>query len=101
MPSSGMLRSVALVRTDVSEERIASIIWAERKSELGTFFSGSSPRWEPVAASVTARPSRKVSLNRVQLRKVSPLECCRGTESRIRILEVVAVYWELVETFLS
>jgi hypothetical protein len=31
-----MLRSVALVRTYVSEERIASIIRVERNSELGT-----------------------------------------------------------------
>jgi hypothetical protein len=31
-----MWRRVALVRTDVSEERIASIIWVKRISELGT-----------------------------------------------------------------
>jgi hypothetical protein len=36
MPSSGMLRRVALVRTDVSEERIASIIKVTRIGELGT-----------------------------------------------------------------
>jgi hypothetical protein len=36
MPSSGMLRLVALVRTDVSEERIASIIRVTRIGELGT-----------------------------------------------------------------
>jgi hypothetical protein len=36
MPSSGMLRRVALVRTYVSEERIASIIMVTRISELGT-----------------------------------------------------------------
>jgi hypothetical protein len=36
MPSSGMGRRVVLVRTDVSEERIASIIRVERISELGT-----------------------------------------------------------------
>jgi hypothetical protein len=34
MPSSGMLRRVALVITDVSEERIASIIRVIRVGEL-------------------------------------------------------------------
>jgi hypothetical protein len=34
MPSSGMLHRVAIVRTDVSEERIASIIRVTRVSEL-------------------------------------------------------------------
>jgi thioester reductase-like protein len=36
MPSYGMLRRVALVRTEVSEERIASIIRVTRIGELGT-----------------------------------------------------------------
>jgi hypothetical protein len=36
MPSSGMLRRVALLRTDVSEERSASIIRVTRVGELGT-----------------------------------------------------------------
>jgi hypothetical protein len=36
MASSGMLRSVALVRTDVSEELSASIIRVTRIGELGT-----------------------------------------------------------------
>jgi hypothetical protein len=36
MASSGMLRHVALVRTDVSEELSASIIRATRIGELGT-----------------------------------------------------------------
>jgi hypothetical protein len=35
MPSSEMLRRVGLVRTGVSEERIASVIMVERISELG------------------------------------------------------------------
>jgi hypothetical protein len=36
MPSSGMLRRVALVRTDVSEERSVSFIRVTRIDELGT-----------------------------------------------------------------
>jgi hypothetical protein len=36
MPSSGMLRRVALVRTDVSEELNASIIRVTRIGELGS-----------------------------------------------------------------
>jgi hypothetical protein len=36
MPSSGMLRPVALVRTDVSEELSASFIRVTRIGELGT-----------------------------------------------------------------
>jgi hypothetical protein len=35
MPSSGMLHYVALVRTDISEERITSIIRLTRMGELG------------------------------------------------------------------
>jgi hypothetical protein len=36
MPSSGMLRRVALVKTDASEELSASIIRETRIGELGT-----------------------------------------------------------------
>jgi DNA-binding TFAR19-related protein (PDSD5 family) len=36
MPSSGMLRRVALVRTDVSEDVSASFIRMTRIGELGT-----------------------------------------------------------------
>jgi hypothetical protein len=35
MPSSGMLRRVVLIKTDVSEEHIASVIKVTRISELG------------------------------------------------------------------
>jgi hypothetical protein len=43
MASSGKLRRVALVRTDVSEELSASIIGATRIGELGTLAVTSNP----------------------------------------------------------
>jgi hypothetical protein len=42
MSSSGMLRRAILVRTDVSEERIASIVKATRIGELGTTLASTS-----------------------------------------------------------
>jgi hypothetical protein len=42
MPSSGMLRHVALVRTDVSEELSASVIRVPRIGELGTMLAVTS-----------------------------------------------------------
>jgi hypothetical protein len=44
MASSAMLRSVALVRTDVSEERTASFVKATRIGELETTLAVTSNR---------------------------------------------------------
>jgi hypothetical protein len=44
MASSGMLRRVVLVRTDISEEHIASIIRVEVIGELGTTLTVTSNR---------------------------------------------------------
>jgi hypothetical protein len=44
MASSGMLRRVALVRTDVSEELSASFIRVTRIGELGTMLTVTSNR---------------------------------------------------------
>jgi hypothetical protein len=44
MPSPGMLRRVALVRTDVSEDLSASFIRATRIDEIGTTVAVTSNR---------------------------------------------------------
>jgi hypothetical protein len=49
MVSSGMLRRVALVRTDVSEELSASFIRVLRIDELGTALAATSNRCTHVA----------------------------------------------------
>jgi hypothetical protein len=52
MPSSGMLRLIALVRTDVSKEPIAFIIRVTRIGELGTTLAVTSYRSTLVDSSV-------------------------------------------------
>jgi hypothetical protein len=44
MPSFGMLRGVALERTNVSEERNASIVRVRKIGELGTLAVTSKPK---------------------------------------------------------
>jgi hypothetical protein len=56
MASSGMLRLVALVRTDVSEELSAFIIRVTRIDELGTILGISSQR-ASVLVTASAVPS--------------------------------------------
>jgi hypothetical protein len=59
MQSSGMLRSVALVRTDVSEERMASIIKVTRIGELGTTLAVTSNRSTLRNISVLTKATRR------------------------------------------
>jgi hypothetical protein len=53
MVSSGMLRRVALVRTDASEERSASFIRVTRVGELGIALAVTSNRRTPHASIVS------------------------------------------------
>jgi hypothetical protein len=55
MVSSGMLRRVALIRTDISEELSASFIRVTRIGELGTTLAVTSNR-RIVTASVPSSP---------------------------------------------
>jgi hypothetical protein len=50
MSYSGMLRRVALVRADVSEERIATIIRVTRIGELGTMLRVSVASYKQCAS---------------------------------------------------
>jgi hypothetical protein len=59
MPSSGMLRPVALVRTDVSEELIASFIRVTRICELGTTVVTASVVPSSSETSVLTRATRR------------------------------------------
>jgi hypothetical protein len=61
MPSFGMLRRVAPVKSDVSEELSASIIRVARSGELGTF-SVSNVRWLLVTANIVSSSTILVTL---------------------------------------
>jgi hypothetical protein len=71
MLSSGMLRRMALVGTDVSEERSASIIRVPRIGELGTMLALTSNRrklrrytmMEALRSSETSVPTRSTRRN--------------------------------------
>jgi demethoxyubiquinone hydroxylase (CLK1/Coq7/Cat5 family) len=56
MSSSGILRRVALVTSDVSKERIASIIRVARIGELGSMLAVTSNQRMLVAANVPNSP---------------------------------------------
>jgi hypothetical protein len=60
MPSSGMLRLLAVVRTDVSEELSASIIRVTRIGELGTTLAVAVNRWR---LRKKIRSDKRISLN--------------------------------------
>jgi hypothetical protein len=86
MVSSGMLRRVALVRTDVSEELSASFIRVTRIVELGTTLAVTSNRrelvflrsvrWLLVTASVFPSTSILVTLMKKTLANVARCVGC-------------------------
>jgi hypothetical protein len=67
MAYSGMLRRVALVRADVSEELGASIIWVTRIGELGTTLAVTSVRRLLVTANIVLSSPILVTLTMEEL----------------------------------
>jgi hypothetical protein len=65
MPSSGMLRHVALVRTDVSEEPGASFIRVTRIGELGTTLAVTSNRHMQRGKVLTRATRRNIAEDRI------------------------------------
>jgi hypothetical protein len=91
MVSSGMLRSVALVITDISEERSASFIKVTRICELGTTL-GATSNWRTllrivrqllVAASVVPSSPILVTLMKEALRSSETSVITRATRRNI------------------
>jgi hypothetical protein len=82
MVSSGMLRRVALVRTDVSEERCASIIRVTRIGELDLVFLRSVRRLLVTASVVPSSPIL-VTLMKEALRSSQTSVLTRATRRNI------------------
>jgi hypothetical protein len=72
MASSGMLRGVALVRTDVSEELSASFIRVTRICELGTTLAVTSNR-------------RKLRRNGIARGRLYFKNCCRTHDTGLHL----------------
>jgi hypothetical protein len=82
MASSGMLRRVALVRTDVSEELSASFIRVTRIGELGMVFLRSVRRLLVTASVVPSSPNL-VTLMKEALRSSETSVLTRATRCNI------------------
>jgi hypothetical protein len=84
MESSGMLRRMALVRTDVSEELGASFIRVTRIGELGTTLAVTSNRRRLlVRANVVPSPPILVTLLKEALRSCETSVLTRATRRNI------------------
>jgi hypothetical protein len=103
MMSSGMLRRVAFVRTDVSEECSASFIRVTRISELGTTLADSCHPDEGGArfseTSVLTRATRRNipqdtilhSHRRENLKSLIYIYLCKFIYTRVRICAIIYV----------
>jgi hypothetical protein len=84
MPSSGMLRGVALVKTDISEERSASIIRVTRIGGLGiTLAVASNRRTLRLAAKVVPSSPILVTMMMEELRSSETSVLTRATRRNI------------------
>jgi hypothetical protein len=78
MPSSGMLRRVALVRTDVSGEHNASIVRVTRISEIGTTLAVTSNRRKQVSFYLYFTGLGRIQTSGIFMNGLySPLKCSR------------------------
>jgi hypothetical protein len=76
MPSSEMLRRVALVRTDVSEERGSSFIRVTRIGELGTTQAATGELGTTQAATSNRRTLRRNTKCGISSQRTSVASCC-------------------------
>jgi hypothetical protein len=83
MASSGMLRLVALVRTDFSDELSASFIRVTRIGELGTTLAVTSLRQLLVTANVVPSSPILVTLMKEALSSSETSALTRATRSKI------------------
>jgi hypothetical protein len=83
MPSSGMLRCVALVRTDVSEDLSASFIRVTKAGELGTTLTVTSNRRTLRRASIVPGSPTLVTLMKEALSSYETSVLTRATRRNI------------------
>jgi hypothetical protein len=86
MPSSGMLRRVVLVRTDVSEELSVSIVRVIRIGDLGTLAVTSSP------STLRRKLLKRAKWNRETDHTYPPITSGIPTSEIIIINTVVSIY---------
>jgi hypothetical protein len=94
MASSGMLRRVALVRTDVSEELSASFIRVTRIGELGTTLAVTTnrpPLRRNTKWAVKDEVSEELSNSFIRMRRIGELETTLAVSSNRRTLRRTSV----------